>query len=188
MTQHWYQSVLISEQCWALMTSMTAKAWTSWSIHTILQPREASQDLFQKGQIAVLKKLGVAQENRAVAAFQDMLGCHSPLAWAASRHLERPGPFPAKGRPGLLLPAQGLGCSDRNRDGGSRVALAAMETGSHYRWWPGCPSTVPTPCIPWGGAQRPHTLGRCGTGGTGLCFRNKYPPGIWLFSESKQRK
>lgn len=105
--------------------------------------------------------------------FKDMLESHSPHGWPANKHLERPGPFPAKRRPGLLLPALDLGCSDRNRDDCSRMALAAMETGSHYRWWPGCPSMVPTPCIPLGGALRPHTLGRCVTAVTGLYFKNK---------------
>lgn len=120
--------------------------------------------------------------------FKDLQESHSPLGWAASKHLERARPFPAKGRPSLLLPALGLGCSDRSRADCSRVALAAMDTGSHHRWCPGWPSTVPTPCTPLGAALRPHTLGSRGTGVIGLYFKNKQPPRSWLFSESKQRK
>ena len=110
--------------------------------------------MFQKRQIAVLKKLEVAQVNKK--------RCSCPLrtCW----NLNRNTPTQRSGQPtntwrehcrflpnaglGLLLPSLDLGSRERSGEDCSRMAPVATETGSRYRWSPAvldCPGTAHTP-------------------------------------------
>lgn len=144
--------------------------WTSPSFHTSSQPRGAEQDLFQRRQIAVLKKLEVAQEKGDVPEWNLTHPLADQQTLGESQRQAQP-----------LVPCSGSGMQWQEQSW-----LLQGGSGCHGDRKP--LQMVPTSRIPLGAALRPHILGSCATGETGLCFKNKCPPRIWLFSDSKQRK